>query len=160
MNVISSHWNVVAAVLVAVVWIAKNFGPSAIAAVRSALAKLLPEVQQRTSILSGVPLLLIALLLAPHFLPSPAAVVPVQPAKELDMIDECGIAGRALLADEVEKFVPSQFESDQAREDAINQKIRDVIEASFVPLNEEIAKAIRANRMSDCAGRIRDGKLR
>jgi hypothetical protein len=99
-------------------------------------------------------------LLGPQLLPTPNPVAPVIPQRVPDIVDRCGIAGRALLADALDEFAGKKFDTEQAREEAINEKIHDVIEASFVPLNEAIAAAIKANRVSDCADKIRKGELR
>jgi hypothetical protein len=160
MDWIRSNWRIVGAAVVAVIWAAQLFGPAVVHFARNTYAKLRPEVDSKTTIFSAWPLLAFALLLGSNMLPDAKPVEPPTPQRTPDLVDRCGIAGRALLADALEDFAGKKFDSDQAREDAINEKIHDVIEASFVPVNEAIAEAIKSNRVTEVANQIRKGELR
>jgi hypothetical protein len=140
-----------------VVWLAMQAGPSALSLGRKAVAAAWPKVKQ-ANLGKAWPLLL---LVGVMFWPADHPIVkPVEPARVPDIVDQCGASGRALLADALTDFAGQKFDTDQAREDAINEKIGDVIEASFSPLNEQIAKAIKFNRVTECAELIRKGDLR
>jgi hypothetical protein len=160
MNWLQQNWQIAGCIAAAVLWLIQNFGATAVQKIRDAVTSLKPKVDSKTTIFSAWPLLVCALLLGPKLLPTPDSVTPVIPLRELDIVDRCGIAGRALLADALDEFAGKKFDTDKAREDAINEKIHDVIEASFAPLNEAIAAAIKANRVTDCADKIRRGELR
>jgi hypothetical protein len=160
MNWLQQNWQIAGCIAAAVLWLIQNFGATAVQKIRDAVTSLKPKVDSKTTIFSAWPLLVCALLLGPKLLPTPNPVAPVIPQRVPDIVDRCGIAGRALLADALDEFAGKKFDTDQAREDAINEKIHDVIEASFVPLNEAIAAAIKANRVTDCADKIRRGELR
>jgi beta-lactamase class D len=99
--------------------------------------------------------LVAGLIAATRLIPSPQ---PVEPPKPPDLFATCGAAARELLADELEEFAEQRFDSEQAKEDAINEKIHDVIESSFVPLSEQVAKAIKANRLTEYARKIKAGE--
>jgi hypothetical protein len=160
MSWLQQNWQLAGCIAAVVMWLLQNFGKAAFTKVRDAFLLLKPKVDSKTTIFSAWPLLVFALLLGPKLLPTPDSVPPVIPQRTPDIVDRCGIAGRALLADALEEFASQKFDTDQARENAINEKIHDVIEASFVPLNEAIAAAIKANRVADCADKIRKGELR
>lgn len=132
-------------------WLAQVAGPT--------LRAKWPAIRDKMTA-KNLTLPVVAVVLAlKHF--SPVMVPqPVTPQREPDIVDRCGIAGRALLADALEQFASKKFDTDQARETAINEKIHDVIEASFVPVNAAIASAIKAGRVTECAERIRKGELR
>jgi hypothetical protein len=160
MSWLQQNWQLAGCIAAVVMWLLQNFGKAAFTKVRDALASLKPKVDSKTTIFSAWPLLVFALLLGPKLIPAANPVAPVAPQRVPDIVDRCGIAGRALLADALEEFAGQKFDNDKAREDAINEKIEDVIEASFVPLNHAIAAAIKANRVKDCADKIRKGELR
>jgi hypothetical protein len=160
MSWLQQNWQLAGCIAAAVMWLIQNFGKAAITKVRDAFSSLKPQVDRKTTIFSAWPLLVFALLLGPKLIPAANPVSPDTPQRVPDIVDRCGIAGRALLADSLDEFASQKFDTDQAREDAINQKIEDVIEASFVPLNEAIAAAIKANRVTECADKIRKGELR
>jgi len=157
---IQQNWQVAACIAAAVLWLIQNFGKSAVQKARNVFASLKPKIEGKTTIMNAWPLLVMAILLGPKLLPTPGPVTPVVPIRQPDIVDQCGASGRALLADELEKFSGEKFDSDKAKEDAINDKISDVIEASFEPLNKQIADAIKANRVTDLADKIRKGELR
>lgn len=157
---IQNNWQVAACIAAAVIWLMQNFGRAAVAKLRALITNLKPKIQGKTTILNAWPLLVMAILLGPKVLPMPGPVAPVVPIRQPDIVDQCGASGRALLADELDKFAGQTFDSDKAKEDAINDKISDVIEASFEPLNKQIADAIKANRVTDIADKIRKGELR
>lgn len=160
MSWLQQNWQLAGCIAAAVMWLIQNFGKTALTKLQDAISSMKPQVERKTTIFSAWPLLVFALLLGPKLIPAANPVAPVAPQRVPDIVDRCGIAGRALLADALEEFAGQKFDTDQAREDAINQKIQDVIEASFVPLNEAIASAIKANRVTDCADQIRKGELR
>jgi len=160
MSWLQQNWQLAGCIAAAVMWLIQNFGKATVTKVRDAFSSLKPTVDRKTTIFSAWPLLVFALLLGPKLLPTPDSVPPVIPQRTPDIVDRCGIAGRALLADALEEFAGQKFDTDQARETAINQKIQDVIEASFVPLNQAIAAAIKADKVTDCADKIRKGELR
>jgi hypothetical protein len=160
MSWLQQNWQLAGCIAAAVMWLIQNFGKAAVTKVRDAFSSLKPTVDKKTTIFSAWPFLVFALLLGPKLIPSANPVAPVAPQRAPDIVDRCGIAGRALLADALEEFSGQKFDTDQAREDAINNKIHDVIEASFAPVHEAIADAIKANRVADCADKIRKGELR
>jgi hypothetical protein len=161
MDLLKANWRVVGAVIVALIWAAKAFGPAAVHFARNTYARIWPDVERKTTVLSSWPLLAIAILLGPMLFPGSAVkpVLPDIPQQQPDLFSQCGTAGRALLADELEAFASQRFDSDQAKEDAINDKIQDVIQASFVPVTELLADAIKANRVSEFAAKLRKGEL-
>jgi hypothetical protein len=159
MNWIRENWQIAGSIAAAVFWLIQNFGAAAVTKLRTTLASVKPKVDSKTTIFSAWPLLVFAILLGPMLLPTADPVDPVTPQRVPDIVDRCGAAGRALLADALEDFATQKFDSIQAREDAVNQKIHDVIEASFVPLNEAIADAITRERVRECAEKIRKGEL-
>ena len=140
-----------------VLWVLYMVGPSVAAKAKSAAVTLWPTIRGKVSLAHVLPLVFVS---AVYFWPMPAVPVPVDPPRAPDIVDTCTASGRALLADSLDTFAAKKFDSDQAKEDAINEAILDVIEASYVPLNEEITKAIKANRVTDCAEKIRKGELR
>lgn len=160
MSWLQQNWQIAGCIAAVVMWILQNFGKTAFTKVKDAVASLKPKVDSKTTIFSAWPLLVFALLLGPKLIPAANPVAPVAQQRVPDIVDRCGIAGRALLADSLDELAGQKFDTDKAREDAINQKIEDVIEASFVPLNEAIAAAIKANRVTECADKIRKGELR
>ena len=160
MSWLQQNWQLAGCIAAAVMWLIQNFGKAAMTKVKDAFSSLKPTVDKKTTIFSAWPLLVFALLLGPKLIPSANPVAPVAPQRAPDIVDRCGIAGRALLADALDEFSGQKFDSDQAREDAINNKIHDVIEASFVPLNQAIAAAIKADKVTECADKIRKGELR
>jgi hypothetical protein len=160
MNWLQTNWQIAACIAAASVWLLQTFGKTALQKVKSAIASAKPALESKTTIMSAWPLLVIALMLGPKLLPQPSPVAPVEPDRLPDIVDQCNASGRALLADALADFASKKFDTDQAREDAINEKIGDVVLASFEPLGESIAKAITANRVTDCADKIRKGDLR
>lgn len=160
MSWLQQNWQLAGCIAAAVMWLLQTFGKTAFTKLRDVVSSLKPKVDSKTTIFSAWPLLVIALLIGPKLLPTPDQVPPAIPQRVPDIVDRCGIAGRALLADALEEFASQKFDTDQARETAINEKIHDVIEASFVPVNEAIAAAIKTNRVTDCADKIRKGELR
>jgi hypothetical protein len=87
-------------------------------------------------------------------------VVPVVPDRVPDLYDQCAAAGRILLCDELEKIASQTFKDVQDKEDAINNKILDVVDASFEPFNKSLAEAAKQNRLVDFAAKVRKGELR
>ncbi len=75
-----------------------------------------------------------------------------------DLFAKCGADARALLADEFEAFAAQRFDTVKAKEDAINQKITDVIASTFQPFRVQVAKAIKENRLVDYARKIKAGE--
>lgn len=149
-------WRHVVGAIVLVVWVGQMTGPS----LASAAKRLWPKIQSQLST-GKWPGLVILALIGSSFLPHPGpapAPAPVDPPKPPDLFTTCGIAARELLAEELEKFASQRFDSDQAKEDAINEKIDDVIESSFAPLSDQIAKAIKENRLVDYARKIKAGE--
>jgi len=150
-----------AAIAVGIVWVALKWGPQTISTARKFLASLKPKVEQKTTVLSSWPLIAIAVLLGPMLMPAAGPPAPpVNPPRVADLVDTSAVSSRALLADALQDFAGKRFDSDQAKEDAINEKIADVIEASYEPVHQAIAVAIKTNRVQDCADLIREGELR
>jgi len=162
MNWIQSNWRIVGAVIVAVLWAGKAFGPSVIEAGKKAIAAIRPKVEQKTTVFSGLPLILIAILLGPSLMPTPAPapVPPVTPERVPDLFDQCAAAGRILLCDELDKIAGQQFANVQDKEDAINTKILDVLDASLEPFNKRLAEAAKDNRLTEFTSKVRKGDIR
>ncbi len=139
------------------IWLAVMAGPWIVAQTKNAAAEFLATVQRKTNLLNVAPL---CFVVAVYLWPTPAAPVPVEPPRVPDIVDTCAASGRVLLADALEDFATHKYDTDEAREEAINEKILDVVEAANEPLHEAIAKAIKTGRVSDCADRIRKGELR
>lgn len=155
------NWRVVGAVLVGLIWAAKTFGPGVVQFARQKLAALKPEVEKKTTILSAWPLLAIAVLMAPSLIPSETKpLTPPVPVRVPDLFDTCAASGRALLADELTRIASSKFDSEQAKEDALNAKILDVLDASFEPFHNRLAEAVKANRLTEFAAKVREGEIR
>lgn len=155
------NWRVVGAVLVGLIWAAKTFGPSGVRYARERLAALKPAVEQKTTILSAWPVLAIAILLGPSLIPAEnKPITPPAPVRVPDLFDTCAASGRALLADELDRIASSTFETEQAKEDAINTKILDVLDASFEPFHSRLGKAVKANRLTEFAAKVREGEIR
>lgn len=140
-----------------VAWVLYMVGPTVLAKAKSVAVGVWPTVRGKANVANLLPLAFVAVV---YLWPARDLPSPVIPARQPDIVDTCTASGRALLADALDKFASQKFDNDQAREDAVNEAILDVIEASYVPLNEEIAKAIKSNRVTDCADKIRKGELR
>jgi hypothetical protein len=150
MNWISQNLEAVLLVGLVVWWLAQVAGPT--------LKAKWPAVKEKLTAKNLTLPVVAAILAVKHF--SPAIMpTPVNPQRQPDIVDRCGITGRSLLADTLVDFSRQSFSNDQEREDAINGKIHDVIEASFVPLNESIARAIKFNRVFEASEKIRKGEL-
>lgn len=151
-------------ILIAVVavglWILAKAGPGLLHFVRNTWSQLWPKVQNGTTVFTALPLVVAAIVLGPLLMPAAGPVAPVIPAREPDLFDTCAASGRSLLADALDDIAGQKFDNFQAKEDAINQKIFDIVEACFEPLNVEIAKAANGNRLTDCAELIRKGEIR
>lgn len=145
------------AALGVVAWVLYMVGPTVVAKVKSVAVGAWPTVRTKATVANLLPLAFVAVV---YLWPARDVPSPVVPARQPDIVDTCTASGRALLADALDTFASQKFDNDQAHEDAINESILDVIEASYVPLNAEIAKAIKANRVTDCADKIRKGELR
>ena len=155
------NWRIVGAILVGLIWSAKTFGPGVIRFARERLAALRPAVEQKTTILSAWPVLAIAILLGPNLIPADdKPVSPPAPVRVPDLFDTCAASGRALLADELDRIAASTFDSEQAKEDAINSKILDVLDASFEPFHARLGAAVKANRLTEFAAKVREGEIR
>lgn len=152
MEWLMKHLEVVLMVGLLVWWLSQTMGPS--------LAAKWPTIRQKLTGKNLALPLIAGLLAMKHFSPSVLPAVDPVPARSPDLVDRCGVSGRALLADAVTDFSRKSFANDQEREDAVNEKIHDVIEASFEPVNVAIAKAIKSDRVTECADAIRKGELR
>lgn len=158
MEFLQDNFRHVLALCGVLIWLSVMAGPWLVARTKATVVDWLHIVQAKTNLLNVAPL---CFVLAVYFWPAGnSAVDPVTPQRIPDIVDTCTASGRALLADELDTFAAKKFDSDKAREDAINEAILDVIEASYVPLNEEIARAIKTNRVTDCADKLRKGELR
>jgi hypothetical protein len=160
MDWIQDNWQVAGCIAAAVAWLVQMLGPAAVNQLKEEIAAAGPKLKGKTTLKNLWPLLVGVLLLGSMVLPRLAPVTPVEPARVPDIVDQCSASGRALLADALVEFAGQKFETVQAQEDAINEKIGDVIEASFAPVNDQIAKAIKDDRLTDCAELIRKGDLR
>lgn len=140
---------------IAVAWLAQMLGPSAARLARNGVATLWPHVRPKLTLKNLILPMLAVLVAATRLIPTPEVVAP---ARAPDTLDRCIATGRALLADELEAIASQKFADLQAKEDAINTKIHDVVESAFEPLNQQIAKAALANRLADYAKKIRAGE--
>ncbi len=156
----NDQMRILIAVAAVVLWLGAKAGPGLIHFVRNTWSQLWPKVQNGTTVLSSWPLLVAAVVLGPMLMPASTPVAPVAPVREPDLFDRCATSGRSLLADALDEISGQKFDSVAAKEDAINQKILDIVDACFEPLNVQIAKAANANRLTDCADLIRKGEIR
>jgi len=157
MEFLQDNFRHVLALCGVLIWLAVIAGPWLIDKTKSAAADWMDRIKSKTNLLNVAP---ICFVVAVYFWPSANAIGPVAPQRVPDIVDTCAASARALLADALDAFAAKKFDTDQAREDSINETILDVIEASNVPLHEEIGRAIKANRVVDCADKIRKGELR
>lgn len=157
MQWITDHARHVLAASGVLIWLAVLAGPWIVAQTKSAALELIATVQRKTNLLNVAPVCFVVVV---YLWPAPQQPAPVEPQRVPDIIDTCAASGRALLADALESFAGQKYDTEQDREDAINEKILDVIEASNAPIHEQIAKAIKAERIRDCADKIRKGELR
>jgi len=157
MQWVTDNWRTVGAILSAVSWVLWQTGPAIARKTKAMAASVWPKIKANSGVFNGSLLPVIAAL---AFLLFPVDNPPADPQRVPDIMDTCGASGRALLADALDAFAAESFKDDQSREDAINEKILDVIEASYAPLHDEIAKAIQANNVTACAEKIRQGELR
>lgn len=81
-------------------------------------------------------------------------------AETPDIFNRAAASGRALLADSITEFAGTKYDSDQAAEDAMNERILDCLEAAFGPVGKEIEKARAASRLTDMAAKLKAGELR
>ena len=145
--------------LLVVAWLAQLLGPSVLRKLKSTSASIWPKIQPHLNtknLFLPVAALLIA---ASRYVPMPTPVQPLPPAKAPDLYQTCADAGRALLADELDKFAGQRFDSLQAKEDALNEKIDSVVVAAFAPMGERIAQAIKENKLTELAGKIKSGDV-
>lgn len=156
----NDQMRILIAVVAVVLWLGAKAGPGLINFVRNTWAHLWPKVQNGTTVFTGLPLLIAAVMLGPMLMPAAGPVAPVAPVREPDLFDRCATSGRSLLADALDDIAGQKFDSVEAKEDAINQKILDIVDACFEPLNVQIAKAANANRLTNCADLIRKGEIR
>jgi hypothetical protein len=146
--------NLEAVLLVGLVvwWLGQVAGPT--------LREKWPKIREKLTAKNLTLPVIAGILALKHFSPAVLPPVnPVNPQRSPDLVDRCGITGRSLLADALVEFSSKSYSTDAEREDAVNEKIHDVIEASFVPLNESIARAIKAGRVVEVAEKIRKGEL-
>jgi hypothetical protein len=142
-----------------VAWLAQLLGPSVLRKLKTTSASIWPKIQPHLNA-KNLFLPIAALLLAVlPYLPKPTPVQPIPPAKVTDLYQTCADAGRALLADELDKFAGQRFDSLQAKEDALNEKIDSVVVAAFAPMGERIARAIKENKLTELASKIKSGDV-
>lgn len=92
--------------------------------------------------------------------PSPRECPVPEPVKAPDVIDTCVESNRELLSGAIKDFAGEKYETVQAAEDAMNQKILDVYQASFDPLFKKINEARKADKLVELAIQIKDGEVR
>lgn len=158
MHWLQSNWQIAASIAAAVIWLAQNYGSKAVTTLRALAAKVSPN-GTTGGLQRWWPLLVFAVLLGPKILPQ-VTPQPVQPQRVPDIFDQSAASGRSLLADELDEIARTKFETVQDKEDTINQKILDIVQSCFEPVNVRIGKAAEANRLTDMAELIRKGELR
>lgn len=117
-----------------------------------------PKVSQKTNVLRAWPVVAILLVLCIPMPGSGKCPVP-EPVKPADVVDKCVESNRTLLGDAIEKFAGEKYETVQAAEDAMNQKILDVYQASFDPLFKKINEARKAEKLVELAVQIKNGEV-
>jgi hypothetical protein len=142
-------------VLIGLAWVAQMVGPAALRSLRKASSAAWPKIRPKLTAKNLALPVVAGLIAATRLIPSPQ---PVEPPKPPDLFAQCGANARALLADEFESFAAQRFDSVEEKEDAINQKITDVIASTFQPLRTQVAKAIKENRLVDYARKIKAGE--
>jgi hypothetical protein len=146
--------------LIAVIWVLKLSAPYLKAAAKSAakrVSALWPKVNQKTNVLSAWPLIGILLILC---VPVPGSKCPVpEPVKPPDIVAKCSEANRVLIAEQIRKFSGEKYETVQAAEDAMNQKILEAYQASYEPLFQKINEARKADKLVEFAGQIEKGEI-
>lgn len=141
--------------LIGLAWVAQMVGPAALRSLRRASSAAWPKLRPKLNAKNLALPLVAVLIAATRLIPSPP---PVTPPKPPDLFAQCGADARALLAEEFEAFASQRFDSVEAKEDAINQKITDVVASTFQPIRTQVAKAIKENRLVDYARKIKAGE--
>ena len=142
-----------------VAWLAQVLGPSVVRKLKSTSASIWPKIQPHITMKNMLLPVAALLIAASRYVPMPSPVQPLPPAKAPDLFQRCADSGRALLADELDKFAGQRFDSLQAKEDALNEKIDSVAVAAFAPMGEKIAQAIKENKLTELAAKIKSGDV-
>lgn len=148
------------AIALLVAWIGQIVGPSAVRAARRAAAAAWPRLQPAITAKNlALPLIAVSLI-GVSMIPRPPAPEPATPPRVPDLFDQQAATARALLSDELDQIAGQRFKDAKEREDAINQKIDDIVQSSFDPLFGHIGKAADQNRLTELSKQIRDGEFR
>jgi len=148
------------AVALLVAWIGQMVGPSAVRAARRAAAAAWPRLKPAINAKNlALPLVAVALF-GVSMIPRPAAPEPATPPRVPDLFDQQAATARALLSDELDQIAGQRFKDAKEREDAINQKIDDIVKSSFEPLFGHVSKAADENRLTELSKKIREGEFR
>lgn len=148
------------AVVLLVAWICQMVGPSAVRAARRAAAAAWPRLKPAISAKNLALPLVAVTLFGLSMIPRPPAPEPATPPRVPDLFDKQAATARALLSDELDEIAGQRFKDAKEREDAINQKIDDIVKSSFDPLFSHIGKAADENRLTELATKIREGEFR
>ncbi len=147
------------------VWFLMNFWKpiarkaiAAVVAVKNRLVSVAPVVEQRTTIMSAWPVVAVIAVFA--FWPSPAVVQPgVVPVVKSDLLTSVQENERVLLADSIAELAAKKFDTDKQAEDWMNEKILDVVLASYEPLFKKIAESRSAGTLPALADSVKSKSL-
>lgn len=161
-----SDQRVLLAGVVLAIWLVVNFwkpvvrgAVNVIVAARNRLKSVAPVVEQKTTIFSAWPIVLIVAVFALY--PSGAEVKPsVSPeAVKTDLLTSIQENERILLADSIAELGKKAFESDKQAEDWMNEKILDVVLASYEPLFKKIAESRSAGSLQSLSDSVKQKSL-
>lgn len=161
-----SDQRVLLAGVVLAIWLVVNFwkpvvrsAVNVIVAARNRLKSVAPVVEQKTTIFSAWPIVLIVAVFALY--PSGVEVKPsVAPdAVKADLLTSIQENERILLADSIAELGKKTFESDKQAEDWMNEKILDVVLASYEPLFKKIAESRSAGSLQSLSDSVKQKSL-
>ena len=151
--------------IVLAIWLVVNFWKpvvrsvvSRVVAIRNRLKSIAPVVEQKTTIFSAWPIILVVAVFALY--PSGAEVKPsVAPEiAKADLLTSIQENERVLLADSIAELGKKTFESDKQAEDWMNEKILNVVLASYEPLFKRIAESRAAGSLQSLSDAVKQKK--
>jgi hypothetical protein len=161
-GVSSENTRYVVAGVILLVWVLSKAAPhmkSAFTWTVNKAVSLWPKVSQKTNVLRAWPVIAILLVLC-FPMPGSGKCPVLEPVKPADVVDQCVESNRELLGEAIKAFAGEKYETVQAAEDALNQKILDVYQASFDPLFKKINEARKAEKLVELAVQIKNGDVK
>ena len=160
METLHTHWQTVLPIVLLAAWIGKMLGPKVWTAVRSGAVAIWPRLRPHLNAKTLALPTIAAISFALPYLPRPTTPDPAPSPRVPDLYDNAAATARQLLADELEQIAGQRFDSPEQKEDAMNQKIVDIVQSSFEPLFVRLATAADTNLVAAIAQQIREGELR